>query len=125
MKIKITKEIKELNGIVVEKVVTPSGNSSHIPFAKQHTGKIVNVVVPDDPKYAWVLTANERDGIVNICKKHLSKRKETKMTFFNRQALMNILMSDFEKEDLEKVIVLLSDAGEKKLALKLKTTYNL
>jgi len=125
MKLKIVKEEKEISGAIVEKAVTLFGNSAHIPFAKQHTGKIVSVVVPDDPKYVWVLPTKDKTKIIKICTDILKKKKETKMSFFWREAIKSLSGKYLEMENLQKILILLNDAGEKALALKLKNTYNL
>ena len=125
MKLKIVKEEKEISGVIVEKAVTLFGNSAHIPFAKQHTGKIVNVVVPDDPKYVWVLPTEDKKKIIKVCTDILKKKKETKMSSFYKSAVKSLSEKYLEIEDLQKILILLDDAGEKKLSWKLKNTYNL
>jgi len=125
-KIKITKEIKELDGTVIEKSVTPFGTSAHIAFGKQHTGKIVDVVIPTEPEYTWILSLADLNSIVNACNKVLDKQGENKLTFFRRENIKNIQSKRFSFEDLQKVLeILKEDKKNSVLAEKFKKSYNL
>lgn len=125
MKIKIASKEREYDGSIVEKAVTPFGTSAHIPFSKEHTGKFVNVIVPTEPKYAWVLTAEEKKTIVRVCKALLSGRKETKEAFYYHEAVNNLSKNKIELDDLNKVYVLLEEGGKIVLAKRMKNAYNL
>jgi len=125
-KIKITKEIKELNGEVIERSVSPFGTSAHIPFPKKHTGKIVDVVVPSNAQYTWVLSKEELNDIIYKCEKILSKKKESRILFLLKETVKNIKDKTFSLNDIIKVIsILKEDKKNNKITEKLKYLYNL
>lgn len=125
-KIKITQGVKEMEGVVIEKPVTPFGTSAHISFPKQHTGKIVNVIVPTDSEYTWVLSEKELEKIRDICYKRLKVEKETRFTFHEIKSIDNLKEKKFSYDDLLKVCGVLERCkSDFPLYLKLKKVYNL
>ena len=126
-KIKITKEIKELDGEVIEKPVTPFGTSAHIPFGKKHTGKVVNVVVPTGAEYVWVLSAEDLKTVQNACNKVLrEKYKESRVTFHLKNNVLNLGSPKFSFDDLIKTYsILKKDKRYHKITKKLKYLYAL
>jgi putative transposon-encoded protein len=126
MKIKITKEIKELDGIVIEKTVTPFGTSAHIPFSRNHRGKIVSVIIPTNIKYSNIFSKEELKKIINACEKILKNKKENKILFYQRESIKNLKEKEFSYNDLVKVLSILNeDKTNFKLIEKLKYYYAL
>ena len=124
-KIKIIGEVKEIEGQIEEKGVTPFGTSGHLPVGKKHIGKLVSIIIPTAPKYIWLLTKGELEEITLICKKILSK-KEGKLTPYYLEALENIHAIKFNIEDLSKVVTILKESkNHKHLVDKIKRLYNL
>lgn len=124
MKIKITNEVKEYEGTVTEKIVTPFGNSAHISVGKKHTGKIIPMVVPSNPKYKWVLPIMVLKKVETECNKILAK-EDGKMVHFQRQAVGN-LADVFSVEDLNKVIKILEQEKKNNSLIKhIKNTYEI
>jgi len=124
MKVKITKELKEIEGEVVEKAVTPFGTSAHIPFAKQHTGKIVDVVVPKEPRYVWVLSRKDLNEVIKSCEKVLKSKPESKTTFLEKESIENIKDKTFSYSDLAKVLSILNkDKKNNKFVRKISDCY--
>ena len=121
MKIKITKQEKEIEGSIEKGVVKPFGTSAHIPFKKKHTGKLVDVVVPEKPEYTWLISKIERDTLLKIAKKNIQV-ENGKLEHYRLQ-----LISDLEQEsfNLDSLIKILDFIPNKKLVSKIKSLYNL
>lgn len=107
-KIKIIKGEIELEGDVVGKVVTPFGTSAHIPFSKKHTGKNVEVVIPKNPHYSWVLSKADLKHFIEVCKKTISKG-DAKLMRHKLDRLKRIEKGKFLLEDLEYFCILLEE----------------
>jgi len=124
MKIKITKEIKEYEGEVIEKVVTPFGNSAHINVGKKNTGKIMPLINLTNPEYKWVLSSTDLKKVVQECKR-LLKKDTSKLKHYKEGAVKNI-QDRFMLEDLRKVIDILNeDSANNSLIKSIKSTYEL
>jgi len=125
-KIKITKEIKELDGKVHEKYVAPFGTSAHITFPRQHIGKVVDVLVPTDVRYKWVLSDDELNTTVKASENVLKINPNSKMTFHLEESIKNIQDKTFLFEDLINVLSLLrKDKKNIKIIEKIKYYYYL
>lgn len=123
-KIKITKEIKEYEGNVEEKVATPFGTSAHINVGKKHTGKIMPLISPSNPEYKWVLSKDDLKKVVKECKRILDK-EVGKLKHYKEQAVKNI-QNKFLLSDLAKVVEILNkDKKNSSLVKKIKKTYTL
>jgi putative transposon-encoded protein len=123
-KIKVTKEIKEYEGNVEEKVATPFGTSAHINVGKKHTGKIMPLITPTNPEYNWVLPSTDLTKVERECNKILSK-ETGRLVHLKKQAVKK-LADRFFIEDLAKVIKILSkDKKNASLIKKIKQTYSL
>ena len=123
MKVKVTKEIKELEGNLVEKVATPFGTSAHINVGKKHTGKVMSYVVPEIPEYEWVLSENDLKKTQSICKK-LLKDKEGKLVQVERNLIAE-LSGRFNVESLYAIERWLKETSKGKVLLrKIKKTYD-
>jgi putative transposon-encoded protein len=125
-KIKVTNEIKEMDGEVIEKTVTPFSGSAHISFPKKHTGKMVNVIVPTTARYTWVFSRQELADAIKSCRNVLKSQKESKLTFHKEQCITNLSQKTFSLQDLSVVLSLLQEDKSKcQLAKRIKDTYNL
>lgn len=123
-KIKITKDIKEYEGNVEDRVATPFGNSAHINVGKKHTGKILSVIAPTNPKYKWVLPKSDLNRVVKKCGKILEK-DNGKLKHYKKELVKN-LQDSFSIGDLYKVIdILKKDKKNISLVKTIKTTYGL
>lgn len=124
-KIKITKEIKEYEGTIEEKVVTPFGNSAHINVGKKHTGKILPIIIQSDPEYKWILSDIDLKEVVKECKR-LLKNEKGRFKFYKVSALKNIQSGKFNMGDLVWVVSILEKSSKNILLVKrIKSTYNL
>jgi len=125
MKIKITKQDKELEGEIEEGNVTPSGNSAHIPFSKKHMAKIVSVIIPSKPQYVWLLSNYEKSKLISSTGKII--RQENGKLEYYREGLLNDLSNEnFELDSLIKIVSLLESKGkERDLVRKIKKLYSL
>ena len=125
MKIKVTKEVKELQGSIIEKVATPFGNSAHINVGKKHTGKFLSIIEPENPEYAWVLSKEDLKKTIALCNKVLDT-EDNKLTQVKRNRVNDLKDRRFEVGSLYTVIGLLEKVkGENPLLKLIKKTYNL
>lgn len=123
MKIKITKQEKEIEGTIEEGTVKPFGTSAHIPFKREHLGKAVPVIVPTKPEYIWLLKEFERKKLIDTAKKIIIE--ENGRLEYHRSKLLEDLSKDkFNLDSLIKVIALLEKKGkEKEIINKVKKLY--
>ena len=125
-KIKITSKEKEYEGSVEEKVVTPFGNSAHINVGRKHSGKVIPIIIPAKPEYAWVLPEADLKEAVKRCKEMLKKSGESRFNFNKAEAIDNIQEKRFSLEDITWIVSLLCDDLKNiSLAKKIKSAYNL
>lgn len=125
MKIKVTNEIKEVEGEIVSKPVMPFGTSAHINVSRKHIGKIVDVVISSSPKYTWVLSDVELDELIDIANKSLDKR-EGRLSFAIRNALKSLSSRTFDIDELLLIIGLIQEdksAKNNPLILKIDRFY--
>ena len=123
MKIKITKEEKEIEGSLEEGYVKPIGTSAHIPFSKKHLGKIVPVIVPKNPKYFWLLNESEKKTIISEARKIIIE-ENGKLEHFRLGLLEDIEGNKFDLISLLKIISILeSKEKEKEITGKVRKLY--
>ncbi|KKL90758.1 hypothetical protein LCGC14_1901470 [marine sediment metagenome] len=125
MKIKITKDQKEIEGEIEDGKVTLFGNSAHIPFSKKHLAKKVLIIVPSKPKYIWLLKESEKRELISVASKIIEQ--ENGKLEHHREELINDLSNDnFDLDSLIKIVSLLESKGkEKELVKKIKGIYNI
>ena len=124
-KIKVISKEEEIEGTVEQKNVTPFGTSAHIVVPKKHTGKVVKIVIPNEPQYSWILTDGEKKEMIKVCTR-IAKHKNGKLVKYKLEAIENIKTIRFDLDDLLKVIEMLKKSkNHKHLVIKLKTLYNL
>lgn len=124
-KVKIVKQEKEIEGDIEEKAVTQFGTSAHIPVSKKHLGKYVDIVIPSEPKYHWVLSRSERLEVIKVCTK-IVKQENGKLMKHKLQAIENIKAMKFSLNDLMKVAQILGKSDKHKhIVDKIKDLYNL
>ncbi len=121
MKIKITEKETEIEGKLEPGRVTPFGSSAHIIASKKHTGKIVKVVVPDNPKYTWLLSVTERKSLLDSARKNIEK-ENGRLEHLRMGVLKELEGEEFELDSLIKV---LDFVDNKVLVKKVKSLYNL
>lgn len=108
-KVKITKEIKELEGDVVEKVVTPFGTSAHIGFSKKHTGKYVDIVIPKEPSYSWILSKEELKTFTDGAKEII---EDGKLRVHELDRVNRLKKLRFSLADLDYLCILLEEKNK-------------
>ncbi len=121
-KIKITEKEIKLDGKVEPGRVTPFGTASaHIPFKKEHTGKIVSVVVPTNTKYTWLISQTDRNLLLSIARKNIQDA-DGKLEHYRLQ-----LINDLEKEEfnLDSLIKILNFVPNIRIVSKIKSLYNI
>lgn len=123
-KIKITSKEKEFEGIVEEKVATPFGTSAHINIGKKHSGKVIPVIIPANPEYAWVLPEKDLTSTIQGCQEAL-KNDDSKLKHYKLEAVKNIQCKRFSLADLGQVLDILSGHSKNfPLVRKIKRVYN-
>ena len=120
-KIKITQKEKVIEGKLYESKVTPFGTSAHIPFSKQHTGKIVNVIVPDGSKYIWLITKEEQSLLFEYAIETILE-KGGELEHYRLELLKDLEHDSFALDSLIKILEFVPD---KKLVAKIKSLYNI
>ena len=117
-KIKVRQNEEVIEGSILDRNVKPFGSSSHVVLSKGEIGKYVQVVIPKNPMYSWLLSENERREVVAVCNKILKSKKS--------KGVENIKNTKFSLEDVEEVIKILN--GSKKhlhIVDKLRKTYKI
>ncbi len=123
MKIKITKQEKEIEGSIEEGVVKPFGTSAHIPFSRKHLGKAVPVIVPSEPQYIWLLKESERKRIILEARKIILE-EDGKLEPYRLKLLEDIEKKRFNLPSLLKIIVLLENKNkEKEITIRIRNLY--
>lgn len=124
-KIKIIDKSYELNGSLKKGNVKPFGTSAHIPFSKEHIGKIVDVIVPDEPLYIWIFDENLKVRLCNLAKNKIEKDFIKDRHYF-LECVDDFSKKEFKISSLIKVIYILEDDKTLKKELSLiKNTYKL
>ena len=124
VKIKITSKEKEYEGIVEEKVATPFGTSAHINIGKKHSGKVIPIIIPAHPEYAWVLPERDLTLTIQGCKEAL-KNEDSRLKHYKLEAVKNIQCKRFSLEDLEQILDILGWHSKNiSLIKKIKSAYN-
>ena len=124
MKIKITKQEKEIEGTIKEGFVKPSGTSAHIPFGRKHLGKVVPVIVPSEPEYIWLLKESERKKIINEARKIILE-EDGKLEHHRLKALEDLEKKRFNLFSLLKIVALLESKNkEKDITIKIRKLYS-
>lgn len=121
-KIKVTEKSHELEGSIKKGNVKPFGNSAHIPFLKEHTGKIVDVIVPNSPLYIWVFDESLRKRLIKLAKNKAESYKKDR--HYLLKAIQDFSKKEFKIDSLMKVLSLVEkDHKLIKEILKIKKTY--
>ena len=125
-KIKIVSKEKEFEGTVEEKVATQFGCSAHISVSKKHSGKVIPIIIPAHPEYAWILSEKDLKQVIDACKIILQSSTETKVTFFKNEAIKNIQEKRFSLENLKWIIAILEQEPKNaSLVKKINSAYGL
>ena len=125
MKIKITKDQRELEGEIEEGNVTPFGNSAHIPFSKKHLAKRVSVIIPSKPQYIWLLKGLERKKLISAASK-IIKQENGKLEHHREELINDLSNEGFDLDSLIKIVSLLESKGkEREIVKKIKSIYGL
>jgi putative transposon-encoded protein len=106
--IKIIEKAHEIKGNLKKGNVKPFGNSAHIPFSKEHIGKIVDVIVPDEPLYTWVFDESLRTKLFTLAKKKIEKDYKKDRHYF-LSCIEDFSQKEFKLCSLIKVICVLED----------------
>ncbi len=121
MKIIVKEKEKSFEGKIIEGKASPFGNSAHIPISKEHVGKILNVIIPENTKYCWLLSTKEINEFLQYAKKHVMQ-SEGRLAHHKKALLTELAEDTFSIETLEKV---LSYLPSNDLTRKIKSKYNL
>ena len=113
MKIKITNKEKIIEGSLKTGYVKPFGTSGHIPFSREHLGKKVNVIVPTDADYIWVLNEKVKDEFIKAVKKEIAEQGG-KLAFYRKSTIDRIDKGNFKAIDLVKSLDLLGCSDKSK-----------
>lgn len=130
MKIKLTENEHELEGIIEKGKVTPFENSAHIPFNKKHMGKIVYVIVPTTVRYVWMISKKEKDRFLKEALK-IAELENGKLEFHRKRDINSLKENIFEIEELSRIINLIEKTKEKfdksvlEIVNKIKVIYTL
>lgn len=125
MKIKITKQEKEIEGSIQEGFVKPFGTSAHIPFGKKHLGKILPIIIPEEPKCFWLLKEFEKDKIIDEAREIIME-ENGKLEHFRLELLEDLEGDQFDLLSLSKIVSLLESKNkEKEITIKLRKLYSL
>ncbi len=123
MKIRITKQEKEIEGSLEEGFVKPIGTSAHIPFSKKHLGKIVPVIVPKKPKYFWLIKESEKKKIISEARKIIIE-EDGKLEHFRLGLLEDLEGNNFDLISLLKIVSILENKEkEKEITKKIRKLY--
>ena len=123
MQIKIIKQEKEIEGTLEEGSVKPIGTSAHIPFSKKHLGKIVPVIIPNKPKYFWLLKESEKKKIISEARKIIIE-EDGKLEHFRLGLLEDLEEDKFNLISLLKIISILESKNkEKDITTKIRKLY--
>lgn len=125
MKIKITKQEKEIEGSIEEGFVKPFGTSAHIPFSRKHLGKAIPIIIPTEPKYIWLLKESEKRRLINEAKKIIIE-EDGKLEFHRLKLLEDLEETRFDLLSLLKIVTLLENRGrEKEITRKIRKLYGI
>lgn len=125
MKIKITSADREIEGIVTEVEVKPFGSSAHIVMPKRHFGKIVNVIIPNNPQYVWILSDTELNEVMKVCYM-IAVKENGKLEQVKLEAINNLKKTKFNIDDLLKVLEMLKKSpNHQHLVKKIQNYYHL
>ncbi len=120
-KIKIIDKEVEIEGKVEKGKVTPFGTSAHIPFKKKHTGKLVDVVVPEKTKYIWLINTKERTALLKAAIKNINE-ENGRLEHYRLGLIEDLENDEFNIDSLIKILEFVND---KKLIEKIKSLYNI
>lgn len=120
-KIKIIEKEVEIEGRIEKGKVTPFGTSAHIPFKKQHIGKIVGIVVPTKGKYTWLLSNKEREELLDSARRNIEK-ENGKLRHPRLQLLDDLGNEEFNLDSLTKILIFIDNV---KIVKKIESLYNI
>lgn len=123
MKIKITKQDKEIEGSLEEGFVRPFGTSAHIPFSKKHLGKVLPIIIPETPQYSWLLKDFEKDQMIDDAKEIILE-KNGELEHLRLGLLEDLQGDQFDLSSLMKITSILEDENEDdEIAKKIRNLY--
>lgn len=111
MKIKITKQDKEIEGSIETGFVRPFGTSAHIPIGKKHLGKILPIIIPETPQYSWLLKDFEKDKMIDDAREIIIE-KNGELEHFRLGLLEDLQGEQFDLSSLMKITSILEDENE-------------
>ena len=114
------------------KVKLIAGGAGYIPFFKKYLGRVVNILIPKEEKYCWILTKDDLNLLIGECKKvkfEGDKKywKQDKEEFEDCINNIKTMPNSFNLDDLKTIICELDDiaTSNRKLIIKIKKSYNL
>jgi len=123
MKIKITKQDKEIEGSLEEGFVRPFGTSAHIPIGKKHLGKVLPIIIPETPQYSWLLKDFEKDQMIDDAKEIILE-KNGELEHLRLGLLEDLQGDQFDLSSLMKITSILEDENEDdEIAKKIRNLY--
>jgi putative transposon-encoded protein/succinate dehydrogenase flavin-adding protein (antitoxin of CptAB toxin-antitoxin module) len=125
VKIRITKDEAELEGVVEKGFVKPFGTSAHIPFRKKHFGKEVFIVVPSEPKYCWLITDQKRKKLISSARRIIQER-DGRLEHHYLEYLEDLSKEMFDLQSLIKIVQILEEVDiERELIKEIKILYSI
>jgi putative transposon-encoded protein len=124
MKISIAEKETKIEGNIESGKVVPFGSGgAHIYSKKEHIGKNVNLIVPENPVYTWVLGSANLNKALKIAVAHIKKKADK--TWKYQLDAIECIKSEFSINDLQILVLALKEAQAKALAECISKTYSL
>jgi putative transposon-encoded protein len=126
MKIKITEKEKEIEGTLEKGKVTPFGTGGgHILSKGNHVGKNVNIIIPEEPIYSWVLGKDKLNLALKYARGQIEKNSDKDRTWKYKMfalddiksdkfslANLNVLVTELKKSKAESMVKLAEQISE-------------
>ncbi len=111
---------------IEELVAMPHGNSCRINISKKHRGKIIKVIIPENPLYKWIMNKSVENHIWDaIDNAKLGQPYANQKRLQLKNTFRKILKESFEIEELAFVLNRVNENLKKEVLEKIIETYSL